>query len=164
MLLFDFSKPETVESWSPVDDVVMGGMSFSRLEVGEQTARFTGEVSLENNGGFASVSSPSLSLDLGDAEGLSLRIRGDGKRYGVTLRCGAIPRIRYQIDFYTEPEVWETIHLPFSRFRPKRLGAYIWGAPPFDPQDVSTCGLIISDKQAGAFTLEVAWIASYPVE
>ena len=53
MLLFDFSTERTIDAWVPINDVVMGGVSSGRLEAtGNDTAAFTGFVSLENDGGF----------------------------------------------------------------------------------------------------------------
>ena len=62
LLLFDFSDPAIVSDWAPIDDRVMGGISRSKLRhdlAGH--AAFEGTVSLERNGGFASVrSSPGV--------------------------------------------------------------------------------------------------------
>jgi len=86
-LLFDFSTERTVGAWVSIDDVVMGGVSSSRLEAtGSDTAVFTGLVSLENNGGFASVRSRPEEHDLGGYSGLEIRIRGDGRRYKISDR------------------------------------------------------------------------------
>lgn len=163
MILFDFRNNDVLR-WSPIDDVVMGGMSFSRIEpTGRNSARFFGMVSLENNGGFASVVSPDVRFDLSNANGLALHIYGDGKLYGFVIRCANNMRIRYQAQFFTEPNVWETVYLPFSRFQPMIFGTILAGAPPMNISHITSCGLIISEKQFGEFTLELAWIASYPV-
>ncbi|MFW5691600.1 MAG: CIA30 family protein [Chloroflexota bacterium] len=164
MLLFDFTQPKTAADWSPIDDVIMGGMSYSRIRsTADGYAVFAGEVVRENNGGFASVRSPSVDLDLGGADGISLHVKGDGKRYGFILRCADVPRIRYQIAFFSEPDLWEVVHLPFSRFKPKRLGSLVWGAPPLNPRAITNCGLIISEGQYGPFELHIAWVAAYPM-
>ena len=58
MLVFEFTGPRAVDAWRAIDDRVMGGVSRSRLRhdlAGH--AVFEGEVSLEQNGGFASVRS-----------------------------------------------------------------------------------------------------------
>ncbi|MDP1650111.1 MAG: CIA30 family protein [Rubrivivax sp.] len=57
-LLFDFRDPLTANDWAAIDDRVMGGISRSRLRHDPKGhAVFEGEVSLERNGGFASVRS-----------------------------------------------------------------------------------------------------------
>ena len=57
-LLFDFTDLQAVNAWHAIDDRVMGGISQSRLKHEPAShAVFEGEVSLEQNGGFASVRS-----------------------------------------------------------------------------------------------------------
>lgn len=56
--LFDFTDPSAANAWHAIDDRVMGGISRSTLRhhpAGH--ALFEGTVSLERNGGFASVRS-----------------------------------------------------------------------------------------------------------
>ena len=57
-LLFDFGDPAAVTEWNAIDDRVMGGVSGSRLRHDPTGhAVFEGSVSLERNGGFASIRS-----------------------------------------------------------------------------------------------------------
>ena len=87
MLLFDFTHEDAIGAWVSVNDVVMGGVSNGRLEAtGNGTVAFTGFVSLEQGGGFASVRSRPQEHDLGGKSGLQLRVRGDGQRYKVNLK------------------------------------------------------------------------------
>ena len=72
--------PRRIAAWTPLNDTVMGGVSSSRVIEHDGVLRFTGEVSLEHNGGFASMQTD-VDLDLHDATGLTLRVRGDGQRY-----------------------------------------------------------------------------------
>ena len=56
--LLEFISQEEVSRFQSIDDRVMGGISQSRiLKLENNTALFTGIVSTENNGGFASVRS-----------------------------------------------------------------------------------------------------------
>jgi len=71
----DFANANEVGDWTPIDDVVMGGRSWSALTPsGSGTAIFAGRVSRENGGGFASVHSPSLG-SLGARSRWSMRSR-----------------------------------------------------------------------------------------
>ncbi len=55
MMIFDFSTEAQLLQWMVINDGVMGGISSSSFKKGEQAgAVFTGEVSLENDGGFCS--------------------------------------------------------------------------------------------------------------
>ncbi|MEL0109603.1 MAG: CIA30 family protein, partial [Cryomorphaceae bacterium] len=55
-VLFDFSKESDLSSWYVVNDGVMGGLSEGALELtSEGHGSFTGQVRLENYGGFTSI-------------------------------------------------------------------------------------------------------------
>jgi len=72
--------------WASITDTVMGGVSIAELEFSpEGLLTFSGRVSLENNGGFASVRTQSAQIDLSAYKGLLLKVRGDGKRYSLNL-------------------------------------------------------------------------------
>ena len=43
-------------------------------------------------------------------------------------------------------------------FVPSFRGRVLSGEPPLDPAKVASLGILISDKQAGPFQLEIAWI------
>ena len=87
-VIYDFSKPDAA-SLKPVDDVVMGGVSSSRLVYEDGFTRFEGRLSLEEGGGFASVRSRVKEVDLSAFEGLNLKFRGDGKVYQLRLQTDA---------------------------------------------------------------------------
>jgi hypothetical protein len=54
--LLDFAGPEAAQQWQAVNDGVMGGVSDGRFKITDAgTLEFSGTLSLENNGGFASV-------------------------------------------------------------------------------------------------------------
>ena len=55
-MIFDFNKEKNINSWIVVDDVVMGGVSSSRISISKDgNGVFSGHVSLDNNGGFSSI-------------------------------------------------------------------------------------------------------------
>jgi len=159
-ILLDFEDPADAALWRPVDDVVMGGVSRSVFEqAGPGVARFRGEVSLENFGGFASVRTPPRDWDTAGAEAFVLRVRGDGKTYKFTLRTGdGFDGIQYQQRF-TASDAWRDVRLPVSEFVATFRGRKVPFAPSLNPAKVRAIGLMISDKQAGPFELLVDRIA-----
>ena len=55
-LIFDFNSDTKISNWVVVEDRVMGGRSNAEISLTDEGhAKFSGNVSLENNGGFASV-------------------------------------------------------------------------------------------------------------
>jgi monofunctional biosynthetic peptidoglycan transglycosylase len=141
----------------------MGGVSDSKFEYfGLSTAIFTGRVSFENSGGFASVRSVPSLYDLREYEGLKLRVRGDGKEYKINLKTEAtLDGVRYQAVFVPQREVWTEIVIPFSKFVPMFRRARVQHAPPLDTASIRTFGFLISNKQKGPFRLDIDWIGAY---
>jgi monofunctional biosynthetic peptidoglycan transglycosylase len=156
--------PVEGDPWRAVDDVVMGGVSGSRLRLtGTGTGVFEGTVSLANNGGFASVRRPVGPLDLRGDRGLALRVRGDGQRYRLRLRTDdRFDGIAWQATFSTEDGVWRVVALPFESFEPSYRGRRPQAAGPLDVSNVRQLGLMIADRQAGPFRLEIDWIRRLP--
>ena len=73
--------------WYAVNDDVMGGISQSRPELTiRKTLRFFGEVSLENNGGFASIRTDARPFGIGDGDGIRINVKGDGKVYQLRVQ------------------------------------------------------------------------------
>jgi len=163
-VLLDFTSPEEITRWSAVDDVVMGGMSGSEFAAGEESvAVFSGTVSLEQGGGFASVRAPIPAGALRGCSGIELRVRGDGKRYKVNLRAGGdINGIAYQSAFSPTRGRWEVIRFSLEDFRPVRRGKEVPGAPALDPAGIVSFGFLISGGQAGGFRLEIDYIRTLP--
>ena len=155
-ILFSFAVAEACAGWYSIDDPVMGGLSWSRVECTTTgTMRFSGVVSLENNGGFASIRSPAGRYDLSAYDELRLRVKGDGKTYKLNLKPDSgLDGVQYQATFETSGARQE-IELPFAMFEPRFRGRPVRDAPPLDPARVASFGFLISDKQAGPFALEI---------
>ena len=153
--LLDFDDPADAALWRPVDDVVMGGVSRSTFGPAEPgIARFSGNVSLENFGGFASVRTPPRDWDTAGAQAFLLRVRGDGHTYKFTIRTGdGFDGIQYQARFTAPAGAWTEVRLPLESFVATFRGRKVPFAPSLDPARVRALGMMISDKQAGPFEL-----------
>jgi monofunctional biosynthetic peptidoglycan transglycosylase len=161
--IFAFDGAGDSEQWFAVNDGVMGGLSEGGPEITQGgRLRFSGTVSLENNGGFSSIRSAPVERDLSAYEGVLIRIRGDGKRYALTLRTDLQIRAgSYRIKFETKANEWQDVFLPFADFRATSFGTELRNAPPVNTRKIRSFGFIISDKQVGPFALEVDWIKAY---
>jgi len=161
-LIVDFGSEST--PWRNIDDVVMGGVSSSRMRIDGDVAVFEGNLSLENNGGFASVRSEVLEQDLAGYEGCRLRVKGDGKKYQLRIRTdSAFDGPSYQMTFETTKDVWMEVDLPFSKFVAAYRGRQLPNHPPVDAAKISTMGFLIADKQQGNFRLVIDWVQAYRV-
>jgi len=143
--------------WQIVNDGVMGGVSSARVSRSpDGAAVFEGVVSLENNGGFASARTPAPSPGAFAGRALTMRVRGDGKRYQLRVHTPDLPRgTSYRARFDTEAGRWLDVTLPAADFRATCRGRELPDAPALDPGRASAVGFLIGDGQAGPFRLEI---------
>ena len=161
----EFTPGETGQlDWRIVDDGVMGGLSQGKRELGEDgLLRFFGTLSLENNGGFSSLRTGEVKLDLGGAEGIVLRVKGDGRTYQLRFSTDAEYRGRemsFQAGFPTTKGEWIEVKVPFNRFSGTWRGMDL-PDKLFDPAKIRRIGLQLADKKTGPFELQVDWIRTY---
>ena len=154
--LATFTKSDSLESWTSVNDGVMGGISkggFKRTDQG--TMLFSGELSLENNGGFASVRTQPRDLNLSGMSSIIVNVRGDGRTYWLDLRVkGQMGASSYRAYLPTTAGVWQETRIPLADFKPQAFGREL----PFkaiNPAELASLGFTLADKKAGAFSLEV---------
>lgn len=116
-------------AWRAVSDQVMGGVSSARMrriqDKGRHALCLEGEVSLENNGGFAQINldlAAAGPLDASDYAGVWLIQRGNGADYSLHLKTTAtrLPWQSYRAGFASTPD-WTLMRLPFADFAPHRI-------------------------------------------
>ncbi|MCE9593674.1 MAG: CIA30 family protein [Planctomycetes bacterium] len=157
----DFTASDAARGWSAIDDVVMGGVSASRLALEGDRTVFSGRVSLDHGGGFASVRSAPSDFALAGFDGLELELAGDGRRYRLNARLdAAFDGVTYQAEFVA-PRARSSVRIPFTELRPTWRGRPVPDAAPFDPARVATLGLLIGARQAGDFRLELFALDAY---
>jgi len=158
--LFAFVSPDAAAGWQAVNDGVMGGVSDGRFRITErQTLEFYGTLSLENNGGFASVRSRPRTLGLQTGDTLVARVRGDGREYQLNLyTADRMMAFSYRAPVKTRTGEWLEVRIPLDAFEATSFGRVIRGAGPVDPRSVTAVGFLLAEKTPGPFLLEVAWI------
>ena len=161
LMLFDFSRPDSVVLWKPINDGVMGGKSGCRLEHDPAGhAVFSGQISLENHGGFASVRCHPGDLGRESIRGYLLEVRGDGKEYRMSLHCeDSYGKLSYQARFHPCTGRWTGCHLAVADFQPRWRGHPVPEAPPLQTAHIRQISLMIADRQEGPFTLLVRSLA-----
>ena len=134
MLIDSFANPKLISSlgtrWRAVSDQVMGGISKTALSHGgidgRPCMRITGDVRLENGGGFIQaaldLAHSGQSIDASRFTGIRIVVRGNSERYSVHLRTPDCirPWQSYRAQFTAGPD-WEAIELSFTSFAPYRL-------------------------------------------
>ena len=159
--LFDFSDPCAADAWRAIDDRVMGGISRSRLRHDRAGhAVFEGEVSLAQNGGFASVRSSPGERGQAGATACLIEARGEPKQFKLSLLIDdGFDCVNYQASFTTMGHDWQTISLPLSSFRASFRGRDMPDEPALDPARIRQVGLMIAARQTGPFALDIRRIA-----
>ena len=149
MLIDDFTNDGLVSRlgtrWRGVSDQVMGGISRASISHGvidgRPSLRMTGDVRLENDGGFIQAAldlAPSGdTIDASGFSGVRIVVRGNGEKYSVHLRTpdNVRPWQSYRAHF-TAGSDWASIDLPFETFVPYRLEA------PLDKTRLRRIGLV----------------------
>jgi len=148
--------------WEYVADRVMGGLSTGGLAhemvKGRSAARLTGQVSLDNNGGFVQMAfdlAGGRGMDASGVAGIEIETCGNGEAYDLRLRTDRLTRPwqSFRAEF-TAPEQWEVIRLPFVHFAPHRTDA------SFDPAGLRRIGVLAIGRVFEA-DVAIARIALY---
>ena len=115
----DLLNPEKnigLDNWNIVNDDVMGGISTSYLSVSdEKNLIFNGNISLENNGGFASSRLGLKKNILKGVKSLTIRIKGDGNSYKLRLSQDN-RRASYSANFESVKNEWVEVNIPIEDF------------------------------------------------
>jgi hypothetical protein len=153
----DFRTMQAAQSGRIVNDVVMGGISQSSLRPDTEGLFFEGNVSLANNGGFASMRFPAKFTQA--THSLELVARGQGNRYKFTLRTEKAPQVLYESDFLAEAS-WQTYRFKVEEFKSTYRGRFVQ-ARALSFSDVSEFGILIADKQEGDFRLQIQTLTAF---
>jgi monofunctional biosynthetic peptidoglycan transglycosylase len=157
----DLLNPEKnigLDNWNIVNDDVMGGISTSYLSVSdEKNLIFNGNLSLENNGGFASSRLGLKKNILKGVKSLTIRIKGDGNSYKLRLSQDN-RRASYSANFESVKNEWVEVNIPIEDFIATWRGYTYTDYPSIQTDRIISLGLQISDKQEGKFKLEIDYI------
>ncbi len=158
--LFDFQGANAAEQWQTVNDGVMGGVSDGKFTITDaKTMRFYGTLSLENNGGFASVRSRGKTLGLEKGDTLVAKVKGDGREYSLNLYLSR-PQFAYsyRAPLKTKKDEWIEAKIPIDDMVATFFGRTMKEAGPVNPKEVNAIGFLLGDKKPGPFEMEVEWI------
>ncbi len=147
-----------LENWRIVNDDVMGGVSTSELYLNDdKNLIFNGNLSLENNGGFASSRMGFEKGILKEVKSFKIKVKGDGKTYKFRLREN-YRSTNYSSDFKTLKNKWIEIEIKTNQLKPMFMGYYSNRSPKLNTEKISSLGFQISDKQKGNFNLEIMYV------
>lgn len=158
-VLLNTSIMKTENRWRIVNDGVMGGLSSSKVIVQDDKIIFSGNVSLENNGGFASLRSPVKDYNFENFSGIEIRIKGDGNRYSISMKeTTYFTGLFYTSTFETKKDEWITVKIPFDQFNIYYFGKQTKSGKKIPLSSIKEISLLIGDKQEGSFRTEIEYI------
>jgi uncharacterized surface protein with fasciclin (FAS1) repeats len=154
-----FASEDSLESWISVNDGVMGGVSKGGFKhTGQGTLLFTGDLSLANNGGFASIRMKPGDLGLAGTSGIAVKARGDGRTYWVDLRVSnQMSASSYRAFLPTSAGKWKETLIPFKDFKLQSFGREL-PSKAINPAAISSAGFTLADKKEGPFSLEIEYV------
>jgi monofunctional biosynthetic peptidoglycan transglycosylase len=158
--VLDFAAPDSAQKWQAVNDGVMGGVSDGRFRITEdKTLEFFGTLSLENNGGFASVRTKPADLNIKAGDIIVVRVKGDGRDYVLNIYTKSRRMaFSYRAPLPTTKDAWTEVTVPLADFIPTAFGRRVQGMGPVEPDQINGLGFMLSDKKPGKFKLEVEWV------
>ena len=158
--LLDTNGKTSKIKWNIVNDTVMGGRSSSRWSKNSSALSFEGFLSLENNGGFASVRHDLDNINLSSTDGIFIKVKGDGRKYQFRIRSQASRWANYSQEFKTKKDIVQSFFLPYKDFKPSWRGRSVRNVPTLTGKDVRGIGFLLGDKVQGKFKLEILNISA----
>ena len=129
------------------------------LRVEDNVFRFYALLSLENNGGFASVRAMFPRDYFASAEHICIRVRGDGRKYQLRLRgARSFDGVAFAQSFDTEENEWLDYRFAIKDFIPTYRGRQLSGIRDIRPDEVRQVTFMLADKKSGEFKLDFTTI------
>ncbi|MEL6254408.1 MAG: CIA30 family protein [Bacteroidota bacterium] len=156
----DFGQKLDGRNWRVINDGVMGGLSQGSAYLTEEGLNFQGRISLDNNGGFASLRSPYQNFDLSSFKEVLIRYRAKGLKLGFRLELNRAFYLPYfKTDLQTSEGEWITQMLPLKEFEEYRLGKQT-GPTITNPElaRIIRIGFVCAEKKEGDFEIEIDFI------
>ena len=152
--LYQFNKKSKPEDWNIVDDIVMGGRSSGVIRINNDGyGVFSGNVSLENNGGFSSIKYRFNKKTLNKNSKINLKIKGDGKPYQFRLKSKSSDKYSYISHFNTGVD-WEMIKIDVNSMYPSYRGKQL-NLPNDKINIFEEVSIFIGNKRNETFILEI---------
>lgn len=152
--IFVFNNRSDISDWQVVLDGVMGGKSAGNFALNEAgKGAFNGIVSLENNGGFASVRYRFKKMEVQQFKQFTIRLKGDGKQYQFRVKSAADQSYAYVATFETTGE-WQTVTIPFGQMSPQFRGRKL-DMPNYAGKVLEEASFLIGNKKNESFELVI---------
>ena len=155
-LVIDFT---TDESWRPLNDGVMGGLSEGRIKW-DEGMHWVGQTRLENNGGFSSVRAAWGEYNLDGLSSITIRCKGEGGPFKLTMEMSQRWWMPYAYGSFEPTADWQDITIGAKDLTWSQAFTGDMETLPLKQAlgSVIRLGFMKYDGTAQAFDLEVASI------
>ncbi|WP_144394151.1 CIA30 family protein [Pleionea sediminis] len=142
--------------WLIVNDTVMGGLSQSNVESKEGSLVFSGALSLDNNGGFASTRAAFEPRFSERITKVLIEVEGDGREYQLRFRTNRrLDGPAYAVKFSTEKDQLMRFEYSSKDFQATYRGYAISDPRRLSFDEIRQMGFLIADKNEEPFRLVV---------
>jgi hypothetical protein len=150
-----------ISNWVLISDNIMGGVSKSKLEYTENTMVLSGNISLDNFGGFSSVKTTFGKHDLSQFKGVKIRFKSSKQKFAFTLEDNknwTLPN--YKGDFCSSKEnLWEEKIIYFKDFKEYQIGEpTAKKLKDTSLKNIVRMGIITTEKKEGPFSIEIDYV------
>ena len=151
-IIFDFNNDANIQDWFITNDGVMGGKSMGNFTLNaEGNGVFSGDISLENNGGFSMLSYNFEPLSVQKCSTIVLRIKGDNKAYQFRIKAGKEDYFSYVYPIHVSQQ-WQEVEIPIHQMYPWFRGIKL-DKPNFKAESIEEIAFLIANKKAEHFQL-----------
>jgi len=156
----DFGLSKEGQDWMIVNDDVMGGLSESTITFNNNSILFKGNISLRNNGGFASIRGPKDIFNLSNFTKVKIKFKSKGRDFAFRLATSELYfKPNYKHNFSSTSQEWEIAELKLADFKEYTLGK-ISGTnlSKQKMRNIIRFGVMLNDKKEGPFEIEIDYI------
>ncbi len=156
----DFGEQKDGQDWMIVNDGVMGGLSDSKAELRNNSLFFEGHISLENNGGFASLRKSGERLDISTFQKVNIRFKSKGRTFALRLTSSdSYWKPFFKQEFESTSDDWEILEFNLADFKEYTINGET-GNKLIPETETKTfrLGIILFDKKEGPFEIEIDYI------
>lgn len=154
-LIYNFETNQNLKDWNIVNDGVMGGLSESSIQLNKKgNAVFSGEISLENNGGFASVRHQTEIENVQNYQYVNLKVKGESSTYQFRIKKNKAEEVHSYVKEFEVTSEWKTLRLKLSDFHPKYRGRRL-NLPNFNADIIQEIAILIGNKKVEKFQIEI---------
>lgn len=142
-------------NWRITNDGVMGGSSKGYINIKKDHGLFTGNISLDNNGGFSALFTK-IDLLHKNTEKVTVDIQGDGQTYQLRMIVYINGyRLSYNKPIETVKDIRHTMTFLLSDFKATYRGRSVPDAPKLTPMQIREVGFLITKKRVGPFSIAI---------